>query len=44
MSVAGWLRAHGAANDVVVWAEPFGADAEGFWEACPRGDWPRHAA
>jgi hypothetical protein len=39
VSVAAWLRARGAAHDVVSAAEPFGADAAAFWEACPRGDW-----
>ncbi|GAB4198512.1 MAG: hypothetical protein OHK0013_07740 [Sandaracinaceae bacterium] len=39
MSIAAWLRAQGAAHDVVAWAESFGDDAESFWDACPRGDW-----
>jgi hypothetical protein len=39
MTAADWLRARGAAQDVVSWAEPFGDDASALWAACPRGDW-----
>ena len=33
-----WLRARGAANDLVTWAGAF-EDLESLWRACPRGDW-----
>lgn len=38
-SVAQWLRAQGASNDLVVWAQPFEADFARLWSDCPRGDW-----
>lgn len=37
--LASWLRTKGAMNDVVVWAEPYGADWARAWTECPRGDW-----
>jgi hypothetical protein len=37
--VAQWLRARGASNELVEWAQPFAADFARLWSECPRGDW-----
>ena len=34
-----WLRAAGAQNDVISWAEQHASSWQAFWEQCPRGDW-----
>ena len=38
-TIAAWLAASGAQRDITLWAEPFGADWEAMWTACPRADW-----
>ncbi len=38
------LRERGASRSLRRFAEPFGADAERFWDALPRGTWALRAA
>lgn len=38
-TIAAWLRARGASEDVASYAVAFGSDVAAFWASCPRADW-----